>query len=125
MYAVHPLDCGVGRGCSPLDLAGMGPVGITEGVPVWRPLLNHSKDEIYTFAHKYGVPYLRDTTPSWSTRGKLRNSLVPLLQDIYGAGCLRNISALANQSDDARLLVYANVYDPFLRYEEHACRGFM
>lgn len=105
-------------GCSPLDLAGMGPVGITEGVPVWRPLLAHTKEEIFEFAHKYGVPYFRDTTPSWSTRGKLRNQLVPLLQEIYGEGCLRNISALARQSDDARSLVFQNVYDPFLRYDD-------
>jgi adenylyl- and sulfurtransferase ThiI len=40
-------------GCSPLNLAGMTSVGITEGVPIWRPLLNHDKKEIYDFAHKY------------------------------------------------------------------------
>jgi tRNA(Ile)-lysidine synthase TilS/MesJ len=61
------------------------------GVLIWRPLLAHTKDDIYDFAHKYGVPYLRDTTPSWSTRGKLRNMLVPLLIDIYGEGCLSKL----------------------------------
>lgn len=69
----HPgLECGLGvifghhagdvqenvlsnimRGCSPLSLAGMHEAGITEGVPVWRPLLKHVKDEIFAFAHKY------------------------------------------------------------------------
>lgn len=29
---------------------------------------------------------LQDTTPLWSTRGKLRTRLVPLLQEIYGEG---------------------------------------
>jgi tRNA(Ile)-lysidine synthase TilS/MesJ len=93
----------------------MGPVGVTEGVPVWRPLLEHSKAEIFRFAHHYGVPYFRDTTPSWSTRGKLRNNLIPLLQEIYGEGCLRNISALATQSDGARDMVHSSIYRPFLR----------
>lgn len=40
------------RGCSPLSLAGMHEAGMTEGVPVWRPLLKHIKDEIFAFAHK-------------------------------------------------------------------------
>lgn len=102
------------RGCSPLNLAGMSSTGVTESVPIWRPLLSHEKSEILAFAHKYGVPYFKDTTPSWSTRGKLRNSLIPLLVDMYGTGCLTNIAALAVQSDDAKELVYGNVYKPFL-----------
>lgn len=149
----HPgLECGLGvifghhagdvqenvlsnimRGCSPLSLAGMHEVGITEGVPVWRPLLMHVKDEIFEFAHRlissptalsllppdvhrYGIPYFRDTTPTWSTRGKLRRQLIPLLIDMYGTGCLRNISSLAAQSDEAMTLVSQNIYDPFMRF---------
>lgn len=88
---------------------------VTNNVLVWRPLLSHHKDEIYSFAHRYGVPYFKDSTPSWSTRGKLRNQLVPLLIDMYGEGCLRNISALADQSDQMRDLVNSNIYEPFMR----------
>lgn len=89
-------------------------VGVTEGVSVWRPLLSNNKDEIYAFAHKYGVPYLQDTTPSWSTRGKLRNVLLPLLMDIYGTGCMHNLSSLAAESDAMRALVQETVFGPFL-----------
>lgn len=74
----------------------------------------HNKDDIYRFAHKYGVPYLQDTTPSWSTRGKLRNSLLPLLMDIYGTGCLHNLSSLASDSDAMRELVQGTVFGPFM-----------
>ena len=28
----------------------------------------------------------RDTTPSWSMRGRLRRELLPLLRDMYGDG---------------------------------------
>jgi hypothetical protein len=35
---------------------------------------------VLEYAHSFGVPYFKDTTPAWSTRGKLRNQLVPLLQ---------------------------------------------
>ncbi len=63
---------------------------------------------------RYGVPYFKDTTPSWSTRGKLRNNLIPLLVDLYGEGCLRNLSVLAAESDSTRHLVQHAVYAPFL-----------
>ena len=91
----------------------MGAVGMTSGVPVWRPLLKFKKDSIYDFAHKYGVPYLRDTTPSWSTRGKLRTQLLPLLVDMYGQGCLNNLSNLALASDQNQELMRINLYGPF------------
>jgi tRNA(Ile)-lysidine synthetase-like protein len=102
------------RGGSCLQLSGMGFVGLTNGVMVWRPLLAHSKDDIYAFSHSYGVPYFRDTTPTWSTRGKLRNQLVPLLIDMYGTGCLNSLSSLAADSDSTRILVESNVYAPLL-----------
>eukprot|EP01038_Epipyxis_sp_PR26KG_P013394 gene13394-17960_t len=101
------------RGCSPLNLSGMTEVSIANGVIIWRPLLSHNKDEIYEFAHRYGVPYFKDSTPSWSTRGKLRTHLMPLLVDMYGAGCLKNLSSLAMESDQTRDLVVNNIYEPF------------
>lgn len=67
------------RGSSLLEIAGMSEIGLTANVPIWRPLINFSKTEIFQFAHKYGVPYFKDTTPTWSTRGKLRGKLIPLL----------------------------------------------
>eukprot|EP01032_Pedospumella_encystans_P013521 gene13521-15563_t len=110
------------RGSGPLQLSGMSDASITNGVPVWRPLLDHNKDEIYDFAHRYGVPYFKDSTPSWSTRGKLRNQLVPLLLDMYGSGCLHNLAALARESDLTRDLVQTNLYEPFLSsVSRHPC----
>jgi len=38
-------------------------VGKVEGVTIWRPLLILEKSFIYDYAHKYGVPYFKDTTP--------------------------------------------------------------
>ena len=42
-------------------------------VRIWRPMLAHTKADVYAHAHAYGVPYFKDSTPEWSTRGKLRN----------------------------------------------------
>ena len=61
------------------------------------------------------MPYFKDSTPSWSTRGKLRTQLVPLLLDMYGAGCLQNLAQLAGESDATRALVQDNLYGPFMR----------
>ena len=57
-------------------VAGMLPENVVNGVRVWRPMLPFGKDVVYDFAHTFGVPYFKDTTPSWSTRGKLRRQLV-------------------------------------------------
>eukprot|EP01039_Chlorochromonas_danica_P001032 gene1033-1120_t len=103
------------RGSSPLHLSGMTEVSIANNVTIWRPLLSHPKSTIYTFAHRYGIPYFKDSTPSWSTRGQLRNTLLPALIQVYGTGALHNLSALAKESDDLRRLVQDNLYDPFLR----------
>jgi hypothetical protein len=65
---------------------------------------------------RYGVPYFKDSTPSWSTRGKLRTHLLPLLVDMYGAGCLANLANLAAESDQSRMLVQNTLYEPFMRY---------
>lgn len=103
------------RGCNPLQMSGMTEAGVSNGVAVWRPLLQYAKSSIYDFAHKYGVPYFKDSTPSWSTRGKLRTALIPLLVDMYGEGCLRNLTSLASESDEYRSLVEANVFEPFMK----------
>jgi hypothetical protein len=55
-----------------------------------------------------------DTTPHWSTRGKLRNKLLPLLEDIYGEGSMNNLSTLATESDECRELLYDALIKPFM-----------
>ena len=74
------------KGQSLLGLNGMSTSSTVNGVRIWRPLLAIDKDAIFDFAHVFGVPYMKDTTPQWSTRGKLRRQLMPLLHEMYGAG---------------------------------------
>lgn len=61
------------------------------------------------------MPYFKDTTPQWSTRGKLRTRLVPLLKEMYGDGVLRNLSALGAESDGMRELAHRCIFEPFLK----------
>jgi hypothetical protein len=55
-----------------------------------------------------------DTTPHWSTRGKLRNKLLPLLEEIYGEGSMNNLSTLATESDECRELLHDTLIKPFM-----------
>lgn len=45
-----------------------------------RPLLATMKQDIYTFADKAHIPYLVDSTPKWSQRGKIRDMVRPALE---------------------------------------------
>jgi tRNA(Ile)-lysidine synthetase-like protein len=102
------------KGCGPLDLSGMTAVSQNDGVTLLRPLLPLEKSAIFDYAHQFGVPYFKDTTPHWSTRGKLRNRLMPLLEEVYGEGSMNNLSALAVESDECRALFYQLALQPFL-----------
>lgn len=70
-------------GRSLYDLEVMKEKVIKNDLILGRPFLNHEKDEIYEIAHKYKIPYFKDTTPTWSKRGLMRNKLFPLLEEIY------------------------------------------
>jgi tRNA(Ile)-lysidine synthase TilS/MesJ len=51
-----------------------------EPLKLLRPLLQVSKAEIYQFAKQYSIPYLADSTPKWSQRGKIRDIVRPAIQ---------------------------------------------
>ena len=50
-------------------------------VPIYRPFLNVTKKDIFAYAKAQGIPYTKDSTPSWSQRGRIRDELVPFLNN--------------------------------------------
>jgi tRNA(Ile)-lysidine synthetase-like protein len=54
------------------NLKKMNDVDVQKGVNIGRPLLNLSKNHIYSYSKIFDIPYLKNTTPSWSNRGKFR-----------------------------------------------------
>eukprot|EP00940_MAST-03C_sp_MAST-3C-sp2_P000810 g810.t1 len=102
------------KGYGLMSLSGMKRTSVVNGVEIWRPLLQFSKDAIYGFAHAFGVPYFKDTTPAWSTRGKMRNQLIPLLKDMFGVGVVAKLTALAEESDALEGIVSRYLLDPLL-----------
>lgn len=111
------------KGSGPLELSGMTATSTNDGVVLFRPLLPLEKDLILDYAHKFGVPYFKDTTPHWSTRGKLRRKLLPLLEEIYGDGSMNNLSNLAVESDECRAMVHEIMLKPFMEQVEFKPMG--
>jgi len=62
------------------NLDGMDVVSCASGICFLRPLLDVSKSDIYDFARYVGIPYLQDSTPSWSQRGMIRDTVRPTLE---------------------------------------------
>ena len=63
------------------NLYGMRDSSIDHGVILIRPFLSIPKKEIIFNARELNIPYLEDSTPAWSTRGRMRDSLIPVVQD--------------------------------------------
>ena len=76
-------------------------------------MLPVNKDVIINFARKYGVPYFLDTTPTWSNRGKMRNQLIPLCQDMFGSGVLGKLSQIAAQSEEIASTLDTTLFQTF------------
>lgn len=70
------------RGGDILNLFTMKQHQTIDGVPISRPMLGVSKDDIYSIAHIYRIPYLKDTTPEDCMRGKVRKTVFPALESV-------------------------------------------
>ena len=58
------------------NLLGMEIDSIINGTQIKRPVLNIKKTLLFKFASEHNIPFLYDSTPSWSERGKIRDTLV-------------------------------------------------
>lgn len=61
------------------NLKGMLEYQVLDDICFYRPMLSIPKSTIYEAAHSIGIPYLQDSTPSWSQRGQIRDSVRPTL----------------------------------------------
>jgi tRNA(Ile)-lysidine synthetase-like protein len=105
------------------DIMGMYPVSNIKNVDIWRPFLLHPKDDIFEFAVKYLVPYTKDTTPEGSNRGKIRNKLYPLLQEIF-PGFDKKLLDFGNHAVEYNIeqSKKLNYLCNFIVFEEYGCK---
>lgn len=95
------------------DLCVMHPSNIIMGVQIWRPMLHHPKSDIYDYAHLYGIPYFKDTTPNWSNRGIMRRVLFPQLDKQYGKTFRSNLYRLGLELDEQWDIMKEILFQPF------------
>lgn len=61
------------------NLKGMTEYATIDGVRIYRPMLRISKSQMYDLAKLMRIPYLKNSTPTWSERGKIRDNILPVL----------------------------------------------
>jgi tRNA(Ile)-lysidine synthase TilS/MesJ len=59
------------------NLLGMKEISTENDVIILRPLIETSKLEIHQLAEIYRIPHLKNSTPTWSKRGQMRDTLIP------------------------------------------------
>ena len=67
------------------NLLGMEIRSMERNVSILRPLLNINKTDIVDLAHQCNIPYIYDSTCNWSNRGKMRDQLIPAINNFDGA----------------------------------------
>lgn len=94
------------------NLRGMTEIKEENGVTIVRPMIDVTKNEIRTFAKKYNVPFLPNSTPPWSERGKIRDSLVPSINNFDP----RIIKGLFSYIDSMNEItnIYQSLIDSFI-----------
>ena len=99
------------------NLGKMSASEIQENVQLERPFLTMDKNEIYDISKQFGIPYLKNTTPSWSNRGKFRETFYRATHEQFGQIVDKNIvlvsDIIKSQYEIIEKIVYRPVIDSF------------
>lgn len=91
---------------------------VQEGVRICRPFLMAEKADIYRASELLGIPYLKNTTPSWSNRGKFRETFHGATITQFGSSVDDKIiefaEAVQKQNDLLEMLLYQPIYDSYM-----------
>jgi hypothetical protein len=82
------------------------------GVTIVRPLLTTEKHTIYATSTSLGIPYLKNTTPSWSNRGKFREHFHEATVKQFGPSIDKKVIAFAEAMEKQAKLVRMFLYEP-------------
>ena len=100
------------------NLFGMDLYSKEKDVHIARPLLKISKKQIIEFANEFYIPYTYDSTPSWSERGKLRDELIPFMNN-FDPSILLGLIELTNNYKEI-YKIYNGIL-PLIEYNENSC----
>lgn len=92
------------------NLKGMTEEQIVDDILFYRPMLTIPKENIYMFARAIGIPYLQDSTPSWSQRGKIRDRVRPCLLE-WNNDIINSLFDLSERIEEYELILEHSVQD--------------
>lgn len=81
---VENIWTNIAKGTNLDNLAKLQKICTEEGVRLYRPWLTIKKECIFAVADALATPYLKNTTPSWSNRGKFRETFHKATKEQYG-----------------------------------------
>lgn len=84
------------------------------GVKLVRPFLQIEKKDIIEFSRQFYIPYLNNTTPSWSNRGKFREHFYESTHNQYGASVDSNVIKVAEILRNQSRIIEKLIYNPIL-----------
>jgi len=84
------------------------------GIKLVRPFLDFEKKDILNISQTFHIPYLKNTTPSWSNRGKFRENFYKSTQDQFGSSVDSNIIKVAEIIRHQSHIIEKLIYNPIL-----------
>ena len=91
----------------------MDEISYIEDVWILRPFINVEKQDILEFAHRYNIPYLKNTTPVWSNRGKMRMDFLPSIEKQFGKGVGDTILDVSRHLESYWDILERKLFNPF------------
>jgi tRNA(Ile)-lysidine synthetase-like protein len=88
---------------------------VENGVTIIRPFLGVNKTNIYSISEELGIPYLKNTTPSWSNRGKFREKFYAATHEQYGESVDKKVIEVAERLSSQANLINKLLYEPIYK----------
>lgn len=85
------------------------------GVNIIRPFLQVNKFEIYEASRVLSIPYLKNTTPSWSNRGKFRERFYKETHEQFGEAVDKKVLEVAERLKSQSALINKLLYEPIYK----------
>ena len=103
----------ISKGNSLFNLHRISESDIIEGIRIFRPFCRINKTEIFRYAHANNIPYLKDTTPDWSNRGRMRKQFIPASHKQFGDTIDTKIIEMSDNLKAYKRLIDSKILKPF------------
>jgi len=112
------------KGKSLMDLFVMSDKCVNYDVTILRPMLKHIKDDVIDIANKYSITYFKNTTPTWSFRGIIRNDIFPAIEK-FDKSVINNLYSIGVQSAEWKNTIQNKLINPVMANIQNERYGFI